>query len=123
MIRSFLYKNFQININLIKIYLPSIFYLQNAINLAVPLVSHGKIVACNTMTSQRPSTQEKKVNRKPNKNTNDSNFRNVRSYPMLFKLKISMKFSQKPSNTPGNLKQSNNLSKEKVANKCEKNDA
>ena len=40
MIRSFLYKNFQINTNLIKMYLPSIFYLQNAINLAVPLVSH-----------------------------------------------------------------------------------
>ena len=41
MIRSFLHNYFQININLIKIYLPSIFYLQNAINLAVPLVSHG----------------------------------------------------------------------------------
>ena len=40
MIRSFLHNYFQININLIKIYLPSIFYLQNAINLAVPLVSH-----------------------------------------------------------------------------------
>ena len=40
MIRSFLYDYYQININLIKIYLPSIFYLQNAINLAVPLVSH-----------------------------------------------------------------------------------
>ena len=37
MLQSFLYNYFQININLIKIYLPSIFYLQNAINLAVPL--------------------------------------------------------------------------------------
>ena len=41
---KFSYKSFLININLVKIYLPSILYLQNATNLAVPLVSHGELI-------------------------------------------------------------------------------